>query len=67
MRISTVTQTSRLETNVLNIQRELSKVQQQVSSGKVSSVFSGLEGEDARISIQLREAVESKDTYIETI
>lgn len=67
MRISTITQTNRIETNVLSLQRELSRVQQQVSSGKVSSVFSGLKGEDARISIQLREAVASKDEFIETV
>jgi flagellar hook-associated protein 3 FlgL len=67
MRISTITQTSRIETNVLSLQRELSRVQQQVSSGKVSSVFSGLTGEDARISVQLREAVASKEQFIETV
>jgi flagellar hook-associated protein 3 FlgL len=67
MRISTITQTSRIETNVLGLQRELAKVQNQVSSGKVASVFSGLEGENARISIQLREAVASKDSFIETV
>lgn len=67
MRISTITQTSRIETNVLGLQRELAKTQQQVSSGKVASVFSGLKGEDARISIQLREAVASKDEFIETV
>jgi flagellar hook-associated protein 3 FlgL len=67
MRISTITQTSRIETNVLSLQRELAKVQNQVSSGKVSNVFSGLEGEDARISIQLREAVQTKESFIETV
>lgn len=67
MRISTITQTSRIETNVVTLQRELAKVQQQVSSGKVSSVFSGLKGEDARISVQLREAVQTKESFIETV
>lgn len=67
MRISTITQTSRIETNVLSLQRELSRVQNQVSSGKISNVFSGLEGEDARVSIQLREAVQTKESFIETV
>jgi flagellar hook-associated protein 3 FlgL len=67
MRISTITQTSRIETNFVTLQRELAKVQQQVSSGKVSSVFSGLKGEDARISVQLREAVQTKESFIETV
>ncbi len=67
MRISTITQTSRIETNVVTLQRELAKVQQQVSSGKVSSVFSGLKGEDARISVQLREAVQTKESFIDTV
>ena len=67
MRISTITQTNRTETNILNLQRELTRAEQQVSSGKISSVFSGLKGEDARISVQLRESVTSKESFIETI
>lgn len=67
MRISTITQTNRIETNVLGLQRELAKAQIQVSSGKVSPVFSGLKGEDARISIQLREVIASKESFIDTV
>lgn len=67
MRIATATQTDRIETNVLNLQSQLSKAQQQISSGKISSVYSGLKGEDARISVQLREAVSSKEAFIESI
>jgi flagellar hook-associated protein 3 FlgL len=67
MRISTISLSSRVETNILGLQRELSKVQNQVSSGKISSVFSGLTGEDARVSIQLRETMASKESFIETV
>ena len=67
MRISTISLSSRVETNILGLQRELSKVQNQVSSGKISNVFSGLTGEDARVSIQLREAMASKESFIETV
>ena len=67
MRISTISLSSRVETNILGLQRELSKVQNQVSSGKISNVFSGLAGEDARVSIQLREAMASKESFIETV
>ena len=67
MRISTISLSSRVETNILGLQRELSKVQNQVSSGKISNVFSGLTGEDARVSIQLRAAMASKESFIETV
>ncbi|MDA9975341.1 flagellin [Alphaproteobacteria bacterium] len=67
MRISTISLSSRVETNILGLQRELSTVQNQVSSGKISNVFSGLAGEDARVSIQLREAMASKESFIETV
>ncbi len=67
MRISNLTQVNRIQSSVNNLQVELSKAEEQISTGKISSSFSGLRGENARISVQLREAMESRQSYIDTI
>jgi flagellin-like hook-associated protein FlgL len=67
MRISNGTQVNRIQSSINNLQLQLSKAEQQISTGKVSSSFSGLKGENARLSIQFREAMESKKSYIDTI
>ena len=67
MRISNLTQVNRIQSSVNNLQVELSKAEEQISTGKISSSYSGLKGENARISVQLREAIESRQSYIDTI
>ena len=67
MRISNETQVNRIQSSINNLQVQLSKAEQQISTGKISSSFSGLKGENARLSIQFREAMESKQSYIDTI
>jgi flagellin-like hook-associated protein FlgL len=67
MRISNGTQVNRIQSSINNLQLQLSKAEQQISTGKISSSFSGLKGENARLSIQFREAMESKQSYIDTI
>ncbi len=67
MRISNLTQVNRIQSSVNNLQVELSKAEEQISTGKISSSYSGLKGENARISVQLREAMESRQSYIDTI
>ena len=67
MRISNLTQVNRIQSSVNNLQVELSKAEEQISTGKISSSYSGLRGENARISVQLREAMESRQSYIDTI
>ena len=67
MRISNLTQVNRIQSSVNNLQVELSKAEEQISTGKISSSYSGLKGENARISVQLRESMESRQSYIDTI
>ncbi len=67
MRISTVTSNTMLETNVRSLQKELSRIQQQVSTGKIAEVYSGLGKEDARVSIRLRDTIDSRESYIDSI
>jgi flagellin-like hook-associated protein FlgL len=67
MRISNGTQVNRIQSSINNLQLQLSKAEQQISTGKISSSFSGLKGEKARLSIQFREAMETKQSYIDSI
>ena len=67
MRISNLTQVNRIQASVNNLQADLAKTEQQISTGKISSSYSGLKGESARVSVQLRESLESRQSYINTI
>ena len=67
MRISNLTQVNRIQASVNNLQADLAKTEQQISTGKISSSYSGLKGENARVSVQLRESLESRQSYINTI
>ena len=67
MRISNETQVNRIQSSINKLQLQLSKTEQQISTGKISSSFSGLKGENARLSLQFREATETKQSYIDTI
>lgn len=66
MQIASLTQTLRLQTNINNLQTGLTRTQQQISSGKVADIYSGLRGEDSRISIQLRETISTKESFIDS-
>ncbi|UUX50496.1 flagellin [Nisaea acidiphila] len=67
MRIATLTTALRTQNTVLNLQDQMLRAQQQVSTGKVSQIYSGLTGDNARISIQLREEIQTKEAYVNTI
>lgn len=67
MRIATLTSLLRSQNSVVNLQDRLSLAQEQVSTGKISSVYSGLIGDSARISVQLREEVSTKEAYLKSI
>ena len=67
MRISNLTQVNRIQASVNSLQADLAKTEQQISTGKISSSYSGLKGESARVSVQLRESLESRQSYIDTI
>lgn len=67
MRIATLTSVLRTQNTIVNLQDRLSIAQQQVSTGKISQIYSGLSGDNARISIQLREEIQTKEAYINTI
>lgn len=67
MRIGNVTHINRLQSSVQNLHVGLAKAEEQISTGKVASVYSGLKGEKARVSIQLREVLTSRESYIDSI
>ena len=67
MRISTLTSQLRVQNTVNNLQLQLATTQQQISTGKQSQVYSGLVGENARLSVDLREQVATRNSYLETI
>ncbi len=67
MRVATLTMSLRAQNTVLNLQNQFSRSQEQVSTGKISQIYSGLRGDDARVSIQLREEIQTKEAYVTTI
>lgn len=67
MRVSTLTMTLRAQNTVLNLQNQFSIAQEQVSTGKISQIYSGLTGDDARVSVQLREEIQTKEAYVSSI
>jgi flagellar hook-associated protein 3 FlgL len=67
MRVATLTMSLRAQNTVLNLQNQFSRAQEQVSTGKISQIYSGLRGDDARVSIQLREEIQTKESYVNTI
>ena len=67
MRIGNVTHINRLQASVQNLHVELAKAEEQISTGKVASVYSGLKGEKARVSVQLREVLTTRESYIDSI
>lgn len=67
MRIATLTTALRTQNTILNLQDQMLRAQQQVSTGKLSQIYSGLSGDNARISIQLREEIQTKEAYVNTI
>ena len=67
MRISTLAQSLASQNSILDLQQKISIVREQITTGKQSSSYGGLKGEDARFSVRLRETVETKDSFIDTI
>ncbi|MGB1007114.1 MAG: hypothetical protein ACPGVX_08040, partial [Thalassobaculaceae bacterium] len=67
MRVSTFTQNTRIETNIQNLQRDLATAQRQISTGKKTDVFSGLNGVDARLLMDYRAEVSRRDEYVNAI
>ncbi len=67
MRIATVTQNLRIDNTITSIQRQIADAQLQISTGKLSQVYSGYDGQDARLLINLKEQRTSVDSYITTI
>jgi len=67
MRIASLTTALRTQNTILNLQDEMLRAQQQVSTGKLSPIYSGLTGDNARVSIQLREEIQTKEAYVNTI
>ncbi|MBH68617.1 MAG: hypothetical protein CMM58_09720 [Rhodospirillaceae bacterium] len=67
MRLANVTHINRLQASVRDLHVDLAKTEEQISTGKVASVFSGLKGEKARVSVQLREVLSTRESYINTI
>ena len=67
MRISTITQNLRIDNSITSIQRKIADAQLQISTGKLSQVYSGFEGQDVRLLITLKEQRTSVDSYVDTI
>ena len=67
MRVASLTLSLRAQNTVLNLQNQFSRAQEQVATGKLSQKYSGLKGDDARVSIQLREEIQTKETYVNSI
>ena len=67
MRISNLTQFNRLQASLRELNGGLAQAEQQISTGKRSTTFSGLSGENARVSIELRTAISTRETYINNI
>jgi len=67
MRISNLTQFNRLQASLRELNSGLAQAEQQISTGKRSTTFSGLSGENARVSIELRTAISTRETYINNI
>ena len=67
MRISNITQFNRLQSSLRELNAGLAIAEEQISTGKRATRFSGLTGNDARISIELRTAISTRETYIDSI
>ena len=67
MRISNITQFNRLQSSLRELNAGLAIAEEQISTGKRATRFSGLTGNDARISIELRTAISTRETYIDNI
>ena len=67
MRISNITQFNRLQSSLRELNAGLAIAEEQISTGKRATRFSGLTGNDARISIELRTAISTRETYVDNI
>ena len=67
MRISNSTQFNRLQSSLRELNAGLAIAEEQISTGKRATRFSGLAGNDARISIELRTAISTRETYVDNI
>ena len=67
MRISNITQFNRLQSSLRELNAGLAIAEEQISTGKRATRFSGLTGNNARISIELRTAISTRETYIDNI
>ena len=67
MRISNITQFNRLQSSLRELNAGLAIAEEQISTGKRATRFSGLAGNDARISIELRTAISTRETYVDNI
>ncbi|GHD60918.1 hypothetical protein GCM10017083_47570 [Thalassobaculum fulvum] len=67
MRIATVTQNLRIDNSITSIQRQIADAQLQISTGKRSQVYSGFDGQDVRLLINLKEQRTSVESYVTTI
>ena len=67
MRISNITQFNRLQSSLRELNAGLAIAEEQISTGKRATRFSGLTGNDARVSIELRTAISTREAYIDSI
>ena len=67
MRVSSLAMSLRAQNTVLNLQNQFSRAQEQVSTGKISQIYSGMRRDHARVSIQLREEIQTKEAYVNSI
>lgn len=67
MRISTLSQNLRIDNSITSTQRRIADAQQQIATGKRSQVYSGLNGQDTRLLITLKEQRTSMESYINSI
>ena len=67
MRISNITQFNRLQSSLRELNAGLAIAEEQISTGKRATRFSGLTGNDARISIEPRTAISTRETYVDNI
>lgn len=67
MRISTVTQNLRIDSSINSLLDQIADSQLQISTGKRSQVYSGFDGADSRVLINLKEQRTTLESYQDTI
>lgn len=67
MRIATLTQNLRIDNSINSIQDKIADAQLQISTGKLSQVYSGFKGQDTKSLINLKEQRTTTQSYLTTI